>query len=147
IGSRIDIATTAMGRAYLLSAPPEERDELLHHIREEAGSRWSKIRAGIERSAQTLAEHGYTISAGEWQENIHSVRVPLRLSDGAGLYAFNCGASSFRFTEERLRSDIGPRLVAMVKTIEAMFNGTAATPAKRTGSKTRQDPATSSSAI
>jgi DNA-binding IclR family transcriptional regulator len=120
IGSRIPMATTAMGRAYLLSVPDEERDELLRNIREQAGSRWSKIRAGIERSAQTLAEHGYTISAGEWQEDIHSVGVPLLMNDGTGPYAFNCGAAAFRFTEDRLR------LVAMVKNIQAVLNGTPA---------------------
>jgi DNA-binding IclR family transcriptional regulator len=142
VGSRVAIATTAMGRAYLLSAPPEERDELLRHIREEAGTRWSKIRAGIERSAQTLAEHGYTISAGEWQEDIHSVGVPLRLHDGSGLYAFNCGASSFRFTEERLRADIGPRLVTVVRAIEAELNGTTSpsAPTKRTGTRNKTHP-------
>ena len=122
VGSRIPIATTAMGRAYLLAAPPDERDELMHHIREEAGTRWSKIRAGIERSAQSLAEHGYTISAGEWQEDIHAVGVPLRVNDGTGPYAFSCGTPAFRFTEERLRADIGPRLVAMVRTIESLLN-------------------------
>ena len=122
IGSHIPVATTAMGRAYLLSAPPEERDELMRHIREEAGSRWSKIRAGIERSAQTLAEHGYTMSLGEWQEDRHSVGVPLQPNDGTGPYVFSCGAAAFRFTEERLRADIGPRLVAMVRGIETTLN-------------------------
>lgn len=142
IGSRIPMATTAMGRAYLLSAPDEERDELLRTIREQAGTRWSKIRAGIERSAQTLAEHGYTISAGEWQEDIHAVGVPLLMNDGTGPYAFNCGAAAFRFTEDRLRADIGPQLVAMVKNIQAVLNGTPApltlgeTP--RRGAKSKQ---------
>jgi hypothetical protein len=49
----------------------------------------------------------------------------LTLGDGTGPYAFNCGAPAFRFTEDRLRNDIGPRLVAMVRNIEAALGGAA----------------------
>src|SRR4051794_26554994 len=42
VGSRIPIATTAMGRAYLLALPDEERAALLREIRENAGHRWPK---------------------------------------------------------------------------------------------------------
>ena len=62
-------------------------------------------------------------SAGEWQDDIHAVGVALKLNDGTGPYAFNCGAPAFRFTEDRLRNDIGPRLVAMVRNIEAALGG------------------------
>src|SRR5438045_3479572 len=64
-------------------------------------------------------------SAGEWQDDVHAVGVALKLNDGTGPYAFNCGAPAFRFTEDRLRSDIGPRLVAMVRNIEAALGGAA----------------------
>ena len=49
--------------------------------------------------------------------------VALKLNDGTGPYAFNCGAPAFRFTEERLINDIGPRLLAMVRNIEAALGG------------------------
>jgi DNA-binding IclR family transcriptional regulator len=123
VGSRIPIATTAMGRAYIWALPDEERVALLRELREHYGSRWAKLREGIERSSETVAKHGFAISAGEWQDDVHAVGVALRLNDGTGPYAFNCGAPAFRFTEERLRSDIGPRLVAMVRTIEAALGG------------------------
>jgi len=55
------------------------------------------------------------------------------LNDGTGPYAFNCGAPAFRFTEDRLRNDIGPRLVAMVRNIEAALGG--AMPLQSTQSK------------
>jgi hypothetical protein len=45
------------------------------------------------------------------------------LNDGTGPYAFNCGAPAFKFTEEALLNDIGPRLVAMVRNIEAAMTG------------------------
>lgn len=126
VGSRIPIATTAMGRAYIWALAPEDRTALLRELREHHGSRWPKLRDGIERAGETVAKHGFTISAGEWQDDVHAVGVALTLNDGTGPYAFNCGAPAFRFTEDRLRNDIGPRLLAMVRTIETALGGIAA---------------------
>jgi len=125
VGSRIPIATTAMGRAYIWGLPPDDRVTLLRELREHYGSRWPKMRDGIERSGEMVAKHGFAVSAGEWQTDVAAVGVALRLNDGTGPYAFNCGAPAFRFTEDRLLNDIGPRLVAMVRNIEAALGGIA----------------------
>src|SRR3977135_1041570 len=125
VGSRVPIATTAMGRAYIWALPSEERASLLRGLREHYGSRWPRMRDGIERAGETAEQLGFTVSAGEWQNDVHAVGVGLKLNDGTGPYAFNCGAPAFRFTEDRLRTDIGPRLVAMVRNIEAALGGTA----------------------
>ena len=126
VGSRIPIATTAMGRAYIWALPDDERAALLRELREHYGSRWPRMRDGIERAGETVAKHGFAISAGEWQDDVAAVGVALKLNDGTGPYAFNCGAPAFRFTEDRLRNDIGPRLVAMVRNIEAALGGVGA---------------------
>ncbi|MFC0239989.1 IclR family transcriptional regulator [Rhodopseudomonas telluris] len=132
VGSRIPIATTAMGRAYLSALQGEERAALLRDMREYYGSRWPRIKDGIERSDEMVARYGFTISAGEWQDDVHAAGVALTMNDGTGPYAFNCGAPAFRFTEERLINDIGPRLLAMVRKIEAALGGTAAPLSRRT---------------
>jgi DNA-binding IclR family transcriptional regulator len=134
VGSRIPIATTAMGRAYIWALPNEERASLLRELREHYGSRWPRMRDGIERSGETVAKHGFAISAGEWQDDVAAVGVALKLTDGTGPYAFNCGAPAFRFTEDRLRGDIGPRLVAMVRNIEAAL-GSVPAQSKKTENK------------
>src|SRR6516162_5443670 len=125
VGSRVPIATTAMGRAYLWALPPDERAALMRDLREHYGSRWAKLRDGIERSGEFVARHGFAISAGDWHDDIAAAGVALKLNDGTGPYAFNCGAPAFRFTEERLINDIGPRLLAMVRNIEAALGGIA----------------------
>ena len=134
VGSRVPIATSAMGRAYIWSLPDDERSVLLRELRDHYGNRWSRMRDGIERAGEMLARNGFTISAGEWQEDVHAVGVPLKLNDGTGPYAFNCGAPAFRFTEDRLINDIGPRLVTMVRNIEAALGG-AAPQSKKTENK------------
>jgi DNA-binding IclR family transcriptional regulator len=125
VGSRIPMATSAMGRAYLWALPGDERAALMREMRDHYGSHWPKLRDGNERQGEVVAKHGFAISAGEWQDDVHSVGVALKLNDGTGPYAFNCGAPAFRFTEDRLRNDIGPRLVAMVRNIEQALGGSA----------------------
>ncbi len=125
VGSRIPIATTAMGRAYIWALPPDDRAALMRELREHYGSRWPKMRDGIERAGETVAKRGFAMSTGDWQDDVAAVGVALKLNDGTGPYAFNCGAPAFRFTEDRLRNDIGPRLVAMVRNIEAALGGMA----------------------
>jgi len=103
------------GRAYIWALPNEERTALLRELREHYGSRWPRMRDGIERAGETVAQLGFYNLGREWHDDIHAVGVALKLNDGTGPYAFNCGAPAFRFTEDRLRNDIGPRLVAMVR--------------------------------
>ncbi|EGP08867.1 IclR family transcriptional regulator [Afipia clevelandensis] len=124
VGSKVPIATTAMGRAYLWALPEDERAELMHEIKDHSGSNWPKIRDGIERAGECVAKHGFAMSAGEWHNDIHAVGVALKLNDGTGPYAFNCGAPAFKFSEVLLKNDIGPRLVAMVRNIEVAMTGT-----------------------
>jgi DNA-binding IclR family transcriptional regulator len=95
------------------------------------------MRDGIERAGETVAKYGFVISAGEWHDDIAAAGVALKLNDGTGPSAFNCGAPAFRFTEERLRNDIGPRLLTMVRNIEAALGGIAPQIKKQEGRKLR----------
>src|SRR5213082_1145471 len=62
VGSRIPIATTAMGRAYLWALGSDERAALLRELREHYGSRWPRMREGIERAGEMVERYGFTIS-------------------------------------------------------------------------------------
>jgi DNA-binding IclR family transcriptional regulator len=123
LGARIPIATTAMGRALLAGLPETEREWLLGYMKRQEGKGWPKMRATIERAVADVAERGFTLSLGEWERDINAVGVPLVAPDGSGAFAFNCGAPSFQFTRERLESEIGPRLVNMVRNVEADLAG------------------------
>jgi DNA-binding IclR family transcriptional regulator len=123
LGSRIPIATTAMGRALIAGLPETERDWLLGYLRRDAGKGWPKLRTGIERAIEDVATRGFTLALGEWERDINAVGVPLLASDGSGAFAFNCGAPSFHFTRDRLERDIGPRLVNLVRNVEVELSG------------------------
>ena len=123
LGSRIPIATTAIGRALLAALPDHERVWLFDMIARQEGDRWPMIRAGLEKAVEDLATRGFTLSIGEWNPDVCAVGVPVFSSDNAGVFAFNCGAPTFHMTRERLESDIGPRLVNIVRNVEAGLNG------------------------
>jgi DNA-binding IclR family transcriptional regulator len=123
LGSRIPLASTAMGRALLAVLPENEREWLMVHLARREGERWPKVRAGIEQAVRDVARRGFTISAGEWNPDVSAVGVPLVAPDGTGIFALNCGAPVFQVTRERLETDIGPRLVNMARNVEAALNG------------------------
>jgi DNA-binding IclR family transcriptional regulator len=123
LGSRVPLATTAMGRALLAALPAKEREYLMGHIARKEGDRWPKIRSGIERAIRDLATKGFTLSVGEWEPDITGVGVPLVLPDDAGVFALNCGAPAFQLSRDRAENDIGPRLVNVVRNIETALTG------------------------
>jgi DNA-binding IclR family transcriptional regulator len=123
MGSRIPIATTAMGRALLAGSPERDRQRLLKSLARREGKKWTKIKAGVERAVKSIETRGFTVSAGEWESDINAVGVPLVPADGSGVFAFNCGAPTFHFSRAKLENEIGPRLLNMVRNIEADLNG------------------------
>ena len=122
-GSRLPLATTAMGRALIPGVPEAERNWLLGYIKREEGKNWPKVKAGLERAMKDFETRGFTLTLGEWERDINAVGVPLVAPDGSGVFAFNCGAPAFHFTREKLESDIGPRLVNMVRNVEVALSG------------------------
>ena len=122
-GSRLPITTTAMGRALIAGMPDDERTWLLGYIKRQEGKNWPKIKTGIERAIKDFETRGFVLSLGDWERDINAVGVPLSAPDGSGMFAFNCGAPGFHFTRERLESDIGPRLVNMVRNVEVALSG------------------------
>lgn len=117
-GSRIPLATTAMGKAYLCGLPQTDRDFLMDHIRLTADTNWPKIKTDIEQGFKDYQDRGFVLSSGLWDANISAVGVPLLDPDIARTMAFNCGGPAFLLPYERLVEDLGPRLVQLVRNVE-----------------------------
>lgn len=123
-GSRIPLATTAMGRAYIAALGEAERASLLAEIRQRVGeAQWPKVEAGIHQGLADYARLGFTTSIQDWHVDVSGVSVPFVARDGTGVYAFNCGGPSMLSSAERMRDALGPRLVALVRDVEARLHG------------------------
>lgn len=116
-GSRIPVATTAMGRALIAGLPEAERVALFVQLARHHGKSWPRVRAGIEAALAECRARGFTLSVGDWLPDVHAVGVPLNAPDGSGPLALNCGGPAFMLGRDRLE-EIGPRLVALARTIE-----------------------------
>jgi DNA-binding IclR family transcriptional regulator len=123
VGSRLPIATSALGRAYLSSLADEERALVLDKLRQKNDREWPRIGAAIDASLQDAAVHGYCASLGELRAEINSIAASITMSGGERI-AVNCGGPAFAFPEARLRTEIAPRLLAAAHAIAAEVGGT-----------------------
>jgi DNA-binding IclR family transcriptional regulator len=108
-----------MGRALLAALPQDERRYLMEHVAEAEPRQWPRIRAGIEQAVEDYRTRGFTLSVGDWQQDVHAVGVALKPPDGSPILALNCGGPAFLYDRKRLVNDFGPRLVNLVRNVEA----------------------------
>ncbi|MCF8149248.1 MAG: IclR family transcriptional regulator [Sulfuritalea sp.] len=119
VGSRIPIATTAMGRAYLAIIPARERADIMESVKDLDEMAWPTIRLGIERALQEYRDTGCVSSFGEWQVDVNAIAVPLRPGGGLPPMAINCGGPAFTLSKEYLLGEVRPRLIELVRQLEA----------------------------
>jgi len=117
VGSRLPMARTAMGRAYLSGLDEERFARIVDEIRTAAGEQWPKVLAGIEKAKADIAARGFCTSFGEWESGLNAVGVPVLVNGGRDVFALSCGAPSYSLDPEDLTRLHGPRLVELVNSV------------------------------
>lgn len=124
-GARIQIATSAMGRAYLTAIPESERNGIMERVRELAdANRWPALRHGVEQALRDVRELGVCCSFGDWQQDVNAIAIPVRPGGGLPPMAINCGAPAYMVSKEFLLEQVRPRLIALGRELETSL-GTA----------------------
>lgn len=121
VGSRIPLATTAMGRALLAVVPDVERAYLMERMQRHYKDKWPEVKAGIEAAVEEYRTRGYISSRGDWSPDVNAVGVPLVLPDST-VVAFNCGGPSFLLDQQRLDEELGPKLRQMVNNVRNILS-------------------------
>jgi DNA-binding IclR family transcriptional regulator len=116
VGTRIPMANTAMGRAFLARLPASERDYLMRNLARHRPEDWPKLSARILAAVAEMEDKGFCLVAGEWQRGVNAIASTVRLRDE--IYGISCGAPSFFLREKRLREEIAPRFLEIVAAIE-----------------------------
>lgn len=119
IGTSVPIAQSVIGRAYLYACTPAEREAILNQMKVKQPETLRRHQAAIMKSLEDIRTRGFCISTGDLRREVHAVGVPMRRSVDGEIVTFNCGVAAFMLKKGRLEEDIGPRLVAMVRNIEA----------------------------
>jgi DNA-binding IclR family transcriptional regulator len=121
VGLSYPVARTAMGRALLAAYSHEDREALINEIKVKTPDDWKSFQQQITKSIRDYRERGYCVSYGDLRREVHAVAVAMRpMADGT-ILVFNCGISSFLLSEGQLTDDVGPRLISMVRSVEAML--------------------------
>lgn len=122
VGSRAPLPNSALGRAYLAAVDEKTRMQLIESLRLARSSDWPALESGLMRAVDDARRFGYCLSLGEFHREINSVSVPLIGPEGE-VMAFNCGGAAYSFTEQRLREEVGPRLLEMAGRIAREIGG------------------------
>lgn len=112
VGTRLPIATTAMGRAVFCSAPDVDRERLSRQLQAVDPQRWPTVSAGLAASAALYLKRGFVDSISDWDNEIAAIGVPVEIGAGKGVFALTIGGPADRLRGPFLYDELGPALVS-----------------------------------
>lgn len=116
-GSRLPIAETALGRAWLWTQPAIVQGQWLARLRETGGDvRGSAQAAGIYRAFLDIEQGGACFSIGEWRRDAALAAAPVVLRDNT-VAAIGCVHVGDELERARVKGECG---AALVKAADAL---------------------------
>lgn len=145
VGTRMSLATSALGRAWLAGVDASTRDAVLAHWRRLRGANGRPVPdPALTAALQAARRDGYALSLGEWHPNINAVAVPVR-TPGGEVVTINCGSPAFVMPAERLREVVIPKLLRAADALAHDIGGIAGPALTAAYPGTRHDAAAPSS--
>lgn len=117
VGSRMPVATSAMGRAWLASIDATERQGVMDQMRESDPVAWPTVALGIEKALEDYRTLGVTCSFGDWNKDVNGISCTFAPGNGLPLMALNVGGASYNTKPEYLLEEVRPKLIAVVRAI------------------------------
>lgn len=122
IGQTFPIVSSAMGRAYLAGLSRQDRTAVLNEVKVKDPPLWKIHASRVEESVAAFAKSGFCLGHGHQNPLVEAVAVPMRRPINDFLMVFNCAVPVHTVASHQLESDLGPRLVRMVRSIEDMLD-------------------------
>lgn len=116
VGSRLPLAESAMGTAYLAALDESSRRMALDEIRSNDEYRWPKLNQNVEAAMKEYKKYGYIANVKGFHSQINTVAVAFRSTDGQ-VYSMTCGAPSDRLDLARMRDEVAPALLALARAL------------------------------
>ena len=114
VGSRVPLAYSATGWAYLVAIPEKDRKQLLGEIRASDRQKWSAIEPSFEASLKEFRKTGYVVNLGSLHPQVNAVAVPVPSQDGSVLLTISSGGINSVFTSKVLH-EVGSELKALAE--------------------------------
>jgi DNA-binding IclR family transcriptional regulator len=123
IGMAMDALESPVGWALLALLSDAERESMMLRVAERARERWLSFGAAARAGVQSCRRDGYCTDLGPTGAHLRTVGVPLaRTADGV-CFALGCSIEVFRLRPGQLQDEIGPRLLALARSIRATISG------------------------
>lgn len=123
VGTRLPLATTAMGRAVLCAVSDAERDRLSRLLQAQDPPAWPTLRAGLARAAEMYARHGLVDSVSDWDKDIAAIGVPVDIGAGKEPFGLTIGGPASQLQGSLLYQELGDALKAAGAEISQVLAG------------------------
>src|SRR5436853_7451692 len=122
-GSRIAIASTAAGHAYLAALHVDVGDALIAEMEREIPEGARLLKPRIEGNRRHLREHGYVVACGTWSPHINGCAVPLWSPQYQTFVVTTIGLLSAMFDEKRLHKEVAPLMLQLGAALGSLLEG------------------------
>jgi DNA-binding IclR family transcriptional regulator len=122
-GSRISMASTAVGAAYTAALAPEIGDAFIADMEREAPEAAKILRPRIEANRQMLRERGYVVACGLWSPHINGLAVPIWSPQYQTFVVITIGLLSAMYDEQRLHAEVAPLMLALGRSLGSLMEG------------------------
>ncbi len=124
VGSRVPLAYSATGWAYLAAIPERDRKLLLGEIRAMDHQKWTATEPSFEASLKEFRKSGYVVNLGSLHPQVNAVAVPVPSRDGSVLLTISSGGINSVFTGKVLH-EVGGELKSLAEKLgRAITKGT-----------------------
>ncbi|MBU1360526.1 MAG: IclR family transcriptional regulator [Gammaproteobacteria bacterium] len=118
IGAPMPMLSTAMGRAWLSSAPPEERTSVLNQIRVLEPHSYERFAHAADAALVEFQTKGYCSSNGDYMPEVYAFAVPFSQPLESRRFVMNCGVLSTGLSFDQACRRIALPLRDLVRQIE-----------------------------
>lgn len=120
VGSRVPLATSATGWAYIAGLSPAERKKALDELRAERRENWPEIEAKLLEALNDFETTGYIVNVGSLHARINSVAVPILSPNGGEILSLSSGGISQIFDPGKL-AEIGRELKTLAEKLAPLL--------------------------
>ncbi|HYF20035.1 MAG TPA: IclR family transcriptional regulator [Ramlibacter sp.] len=119
VGTRLPLARSAAGRAWLAGAPAPLADVVRRQLAAQLHREWQQLEPRLDAAREDLRQLGFTRSYGDLQPEVNSAAVPFTSPVDGLLLVFSIAAPSMLAPAKRFDAELGPALVEMVGKVKA----------------------------
>jgi DNA-binding IclR family transcriptional regulator len=119
VGSRVPIATSALGWAYLAGLSGPEREALVAETKPDSDT-WRQAEAAFTNEIVEFPKKGFVLNDRIFHPGYVTVALPIRGPSGRPVFSLNCGGSVSAAGIEALVEGIAPRLRKLGQLLEAI---------------------------